>query len=190
MRCLSIPCATVCAALLAGACSSDPQPALLDAGTAADATAAANCLIPGDYSALGSKAGTADTTIANSLAITVDAGPPRDSLLVRLTAGKGVFAGGTLKTGEFSITGADASLATCGLCVSISADIVTGQGPTKFYFATSGKVTLTTVTPTAAPTKSTIIGSATNLVFSEIDASGAPVSSSCGAKIASIDFHP
>ena len=79
MRCLSIPCATVCAALLAGACSSDPQPALLDAGTAADATAAANCLIPGDYSALGSKAGTADTTIANSLAITVDAGPPRDS---------------------------------------------------------------------------------------------------------------
>src|SRR5207244_1201816 len=105
------------------------------------AAAAANCLIPGDYSALGSKAGTADATIDNSLAITVDAGPPRDSLLVRLTAGKGVFAGGTLKTGEFSITSADASLATCGLCVSISADIVTGQGPTKFYFATSGKVT-------------------------------------------------
>lgn len=189
MHRLSIAYAPICAALLAGGCSSDSPPALLDAGVA-DASPQASCLVPGDYGALGSKTGTADATIQNSLSVTIDAGPPKDNLLLRLNAGSGAFAGGALKTGEFSITGADASFGTCGLCVSLIADIVANQGPTKFYFATSGTVKLTTVTPTAGTTKSTITGSATNLQFVEVDVGGAPVSSACAPKIASIAFSP
>jgi len=168
-------------ALLAGACSSDPAPVLLlDAG--ADASIAAQCLIPGDYGALGTKTGTPDLTTAGSLTVVLDPGPPKDDFFLKLIAGKGVFGGG-FTTGTFPIAGEDKSFSTCGLCTNIIADIVSGQGPTKFYFATSGTVTLTATSP--------IAGSAQNLHFVEINgASGTPVAGGCTSTIASITFGP
>ncbi|HEU4726384.1 MAG TPA: hypothetical protein VFT22_00780 [Kofleriaceae bacterium] len=177
-----------CAALaLAGACSTDPPPALLDA--AASDAPAAQCLIPASYGALGDKTGTADLTIADSLTVVLDPGPPRDDLFVKLIAGQGAFAGG-IKTGSFTIAGADAAFTTCGLCVSLIADIVSGQGPSKFYFADAGTITLTSATPRSGSTPSQIAGTAQNLHFIEVDAGGAPVAGGCSSTLGSIGFSP
>lgn len=163
----------------AGACSSD-APVLLDATPSVDAPRP--CLIPADYGALGTKTGTAGTAQGNpTLTVVLDAGPPKDDYFVKLVAGQGAFAGGALKTGTFPISGADASYNTCGLCTNVIADIVAGQGPTKFYYTDSGMVTLTGTNP--------IAGSAQNLHFVEIDINtGAAIPGGCTATIASITF--
>jgi hypothetical protein len=112
--------------------------------------------------------------------LTLDAGPPRDTFFLKMVTGKGVFAGG-IAPGVYTITGDDADYNNCGLCVHIIADIVTGVGPTKFYFANAGSVTLDS---TSAP----IMGSAANLTFREVDiGSGSPIGT-CASAIGSITF--
>jgi hypothetical protein len=143
-----------------------------------DANNSAQCLIKGNYGALGALTGTA-TMGTNTLSITLDPGPPRDSFFIKLTAGKGAFASG-LAPGTYTIAGADASYLDCGLCVHIIADIVAGSGPSKFYFADAGSVTLTSTGPVA--------GSATNLHLSEVDINSGTKIPGCEATIASVMF--
>ncbi len=163
--------------LLLAACGggSDETP---DAPTL-DADNSAQCLVPSSYGDLGAKTGT--TTMGPStLTITVDAGPPRDSFFLKLVSGKGVFTGG-LATGTYSIAGVDASFNDCGLCVNVIADIVAGSGPTKFYFATSGSVTLTATTPPA--------GTLSNVHLVEVNlGTGAPAATGCASDIAMLAF--
>ena len=161
------------------ACSADPPPPLLD-GSNIDADPQARCLIPADYGGLGARTGTPDLTVANSLTVVLEAGPPKDDFFVKLVAGKGAFAGG-IATGTFPITGADATFTSCGLCINVIADIVAGQGPTKFYAADAGSVTLTATNP--------IAGSAQNLHFVETTIDGTVVPG-CTATVASISFGP
>jgi hypothetical protein len=165
-------------AMVAGACS-DGSPVLLDA--APDATDA-RCLIPGSYGALGTKTGTPDSPAPNSLTVVLEPGPPRDVFYIQLVAGNGVFSGG-LAAGSFAIAGADASFDGCGLCVNVIADIVAGQGPSKFYFAQSGMVTITSTNAVA--------GSAQDLRLVEVDVfTGAPVAGGCATTVTSIAFGP
>jgi hypothetical protein len=182
MRSLSLSGALALVALVAGACSSDP-PVLLD-GSTTDANTVARCLILPDYGALGAKTGTAGTVQTSpTLTVVLDAGPPKDDYFVKLVPGKGAFAGGALTTGSFPIGGADASFNDCGLCTNLIADIVTGQGPTKFYYADAGTVTLTATNP--------IAGSAQNLHFVEFDVNtGLAVPGGCTSAVASITFGP
>jgi len=152
-----------------------------DAPTQTDAPnpdSGVTCLISGNYADLGAKSGTTSQG-PTTMTIVLDPGPPRDSFFLKLTTGKGVFAGG-LATGTFPITGAELSTTTCGLCVNIIADIVTMQGPTKFYFATAGSVTLTSHTPP--------VGTLTNVTFQEVTVSGAPVNSGCTSMISAMQF--
>jgi hypothetical protein len=117
---------------------------------------------------------------ANTLSATLEAGPPRDAFFLKLVAGKGVFAS-SVAPGTYTIAGADAGYLTCGLCVHIIADIVSGSGPSKFYFADAGMVTLTATAP--------IAGSATGIHLAEVDInSGAKIAGGCEASIASINF--
>jgi hypothetical protein len=161
------------------ACS-DSSSTTVDAPAAmADAYDTARCLIKGDFGAVGSVTGTA-TMGASTLSATLDPGPPRDSFFVKLVAGKGVFASG-LAAGTYTIAGADAGYLTCGLCVHIIADITT-TGPSKFYFADAGSVTLTSTAP--------VMGSATNLHFAEVDINSGAKIPGCEGKIASIMFAP
>jgi hypothetical protein len=141
----------------------------------------ATCKVPGDYAALGAITGNANANANGdpTIALTIAAGPPRDVLQVRLTAGAGAFAGG-LATGTFSIGGADASFTGCGLCLTIIADIVAGVGPTKFYQATAGTVTITS---TARP----YAGTVADLSFGEVTIDGTPVPG-CKTEIASASF--
>jgi len=162
------------------ACSDSSSSDTVDAPAATpDAYDTARCLIKGDYGAVGAVTGTA-TMGANTLSTTLDPGPPRDTFFLKLVAGKGVFTGG-VATGTYTISGVDAGYLTCGLCVHIIADIVTGQGPSKFYFADAGSVTITSTTP--------IAGSASNLQLTAVDLnSGAKIADGCDATIASIMF--
>ena len=151
------------------ACGSDDATPTPDAP---DQTA--TCLIPATYGDLGTKTGSTNPGGPSSATIVLDMGPPRDSFFLKLVAGKGVFAGG-LANGTFSIAGVDATF------VNIIADIVSGTGPTKFYYADSGSVTLTATQPPA--------GSATNLHFVEVSLStGQPVPGGCQATIGALTF--
>lgn len=153
-----------------------------DGGAAVDAAPdaydTARCLIAGDYGALGAVTGTTAQG-PTTLTAVLDPGPPRDSFFLKLTAGRGAFAGG-LTTGTFPITGADAASATCGVCVNIIADIVSMQGPTKFYFATSGSVTLTSTSPP--------VGTASDLAFVEVGVNGDVMPGGCTGAIDSMSF--
>jgi hypothetical protein len=188
----SLPLAAVFALLASsvGACSSDP-PVLLD-GSITDADPLARCLIPGSYGALGAKTGTADlpTVSPNSLTIVLDAGPPKDDFFVKLVPGLGAFSGGALKTGTFTIAGADANMVGCGLCTSLLADIAAGSGPQKFYYADSGTITLTSATAATSTSTSMIAGSAQDLHFVETDGAGTPIPGGCTSTIKSITFGP
>lgn len=148
-----------------------------DAPPQPDADPSATCLVPADYGDLGTKTGTMGPAGASSLTVVLDAGPPRDSFFINLRTGREPFTNG-LATGTYQLAGGDSS--TCGICINIIADIVTGSGPTKFYFATSGMVTLTSHTPPA--------GSVTNLAFLEVTASGTPTNSGCISRIDSLAF--
>jgi hypothetical protein len=168
-------------ALLCLAACSDSPSTPPDATLAPDAYDTARCLITGDYGDLGSLTGTAGTMGGITATITLEAGPPRDTFFLKMVSGKGVFTNG-IAPGTYSIAGVDAQYNNCGLCVHIIADINPGSGPTKFYFASSGSVTLTSTT-------SPITGSAQDLQFVETDInSGQPVAGGCRGSIDAISF--
>jgi hypothetical protein len=157
------------------ACGSSGSDAPVDASSV---DAAVPCLVSANYADLGTKTGSTSQGPA-TLTIVLDAGPPRDSFFIKLNAGKGVFAAG-LANGTYPIANAELSLATCGLCVNLIADIVTGQGPSGFYFATGGSVTLTSTQPPA--------GTLTNITLHEVTSDGTPVNSGCTSKIGTMQF--
>lgn len=164
--------------LLAACGGSDGGDTTPDAPKPVDADPAAGCLVPAAYGALGAKTGTTAQG-PTTLTVVLDPGPPRDSFFLKLNAGKGVFAGG-LANGTYAIAGAELSQATCGMCVNLIADIVAMQGPSKFYFATAGSVTLTSTSPP--------VGTLSNVTLREVDVSGNPTGSSCMAVIDSMSF--
>jgi len=169
-------------ALALAACSdSGTESPAIDAPVTADssnADASSGCLVSTNYGALGAKTGTTAQG-PTTLTITLDAGPPRDTFFLKLNTGKGVFAGG-LANGTYTLSGADLDFNNCGLCVNVIGDIVAGQGPSQFFFATAGSVTLTSTSPPA--------GSLSNVTFTEVTLSGAPVDGGCTSSIASMTF--
>jgi hypothetical protein len=173
MRC------TLLAIAVAGCSSSDPH-ILFDAPSL-DADLTATCLVKGSYDTLPAIAGTVGSAQgATTLTFVLDPGPPgKDDLFFRLVPNKGVFSAG-LAPGTYAIGGADASYPTCGLCTNLIADI-TSQGPSKFYYASSGSVTLDSVT---AP----ITGHAEHLAFTEIDISTGMTNGPCVSSIPSVVF--
>ena len=167
--------------LLAACGSSNPDPVITHDSAMADADTSATCLIQGSYGALGAVTGTAGSAQgATTITVVLDPGPPgKDDFFVRLVPGKGAFAAG-LAAGTYPLSGADANFTTCGLCTNIVADI-TSTGPAKFYFASSGTITLDSVT---AP----ITGSVQDLHFTEIDIGTGATNGPCTADITSASF--
>jgi len=136
-----------------------------------------NCLVMANYGDLGTKMGT--TSLGPTTAtIVLDANPPRDSFFLKLVAGKGVFAGG-LANGTYTLAGAELMQGNCGVCVNMLADIG-NQGPTKFYFATGGTVTLTATSPPA--------GSLANVTLHETDSGGTALNTGCTTQITAMQF--
>jgi hypothetical protein len=141
-----------------------------------DTTNDPSCLVLASFGDVGTKTGT--TSLGPTTAtIVLDPGPPRDSFFIKLVAGKGVFAGG-LANGTFTIAGAELMQGSCGLCVNLLADIG-NTGPSKFFFATAGTVTLTATAPPA--------GSITNVMLQETDVNGNP-QGTCTTAISAMQF--
>jgi len=161
------------AALILIACSSDPPPAAPDAPAQPDAPPA-NCLVEPSYT-LGAITGEANTAMGGAITgtFTINAGPPRDTFFVKLSG---------ITPGTYTIQGNDADFNACTLCVNIIADIVAGQGPTKFYQAQAGTITLDTTSATS------VTGSATNLTFREVSLGTGSVVGTCATTVASVAF--
>ncbi|MDX2088130.1 MAG: hypothetical protein SFX73_09775 [Kofleriaceae bacterium] len=168
----------ICFILALAACNDSGGTPPVDAPGGSDAYDTARCLIAGHYGALGSVTGTTAQG-PTTLTVTLDPGPPRDTFFLKLNAGKGVFAD-ALANGTYPLAGADLDFNNCGLCVNLIADIVAMQGPSKFYFATAGSVTLTSTSPPA--------GTLSNLTFTEVSVAGTPVVGGCTASITSMAF--
>ncbi|MDB4961044.1 MAG: hypothetical protein JWP01_1043 [Myxococcales bacterium] len=163
------------AALILAACGGDDSSQLIDAPSADAAYDVTRCLITGNYGALGTKTGTAGNVMGNpTLTITLEPGPPRDTFFLKLAMAR--------TPGTYTLAGVDLDFTSCTLCVNVIADIVSMVGPTKFYFADAGTVTLTSTNPPA--------GSLQNVTFHEVTSSGATVPNGCVASITSMAFGP
>ena len=91
----------------------------------------------------------------------------------------GVFAGGTVHTGTFPITGVETDYNTCGVCVRGVGD--KGGTTSKEYFGTSGSVTVTAF----GPAPDAFQASVDNIGFVEVDTTmHAPVTGGCTATVA------
>ena len=163
--------------ILLAACGGGGSDGPMDAPMAPiDSPPNQNCLVAASYGDAGVKTGT--TSLGPTTAtIVMDPGPPRDSFFIKLVAGKGVFAGG-LANGTYTLAGAELMQGNCGLCVNLLADIG-NTGPSKFYFATAGTVTLTSTSPPA--------GSLANVMLRETDANGNPMGT-CTTAISAMQF--
>jgi len=111
-----------------------------------------------------------------------------DVLGLSLFANFGGFgSGGDIAPGTYTIQGDDAAWSTCVICVLIATDVGSDGTPKDFYFATSGSVTLTTVT-------GQLSGSVTGANFIHVGTSmgqpaDPPAVDSCASTISSATFN-
>jgi len=173
------------------ACGSDPEgddtPAL-DAATASPDADLSRCTVVPDLGDLGALAGTgtasgaAGTRQVNVSVTVAQDTSTRDVVYVQLKGGRGTFAAGAPAPGTYPITGVDAAYGTCGVCVTLIGDLVPGQGPTQFYFATGGTVTVSAVT-------GRLTGSVSGVTFGELDLTSEElVAGGCTSRLGGLAF--
>ena len=148
----------------------------------------AACLTAANHGALGALTGPAavltDTTYID-WTLALEPGTPRDEFNIQLFSGLGVFASG-FRTGTFTLSGDDLNYGTCGLCVLIYENIDAQTAYRGVYLATSGTVTLTSVSGTLA-------GGASNLKFQHVNIDqntsvSTPDGDGCRSAIDSVGF--
>lgn len=148
-----VPVLTLTLPLALAACGGgdDDAAATVDAAGATLDADLSGCTAVADLGDLGARDGTAGAMGAAgsrevnvSLTVAQDTAT-RDVVYVQLKGGRGAFAGRDPAPGTYPISGADAAYGTCGVCVTLIGDLVMGQGPTQFYVATGGTVTITSV---------------------------------------------
>ena len=168
----------VFAILLSGACHGG--------GGTPDVDAADVCSLPmtgndaGDMAALKAQrcnvSGSMGTRKWYRVSATLPGGTP-NIVEVDLWPNLGTFAAGPVTTGMFTISGADLSYSTCGVCNRAMGD--KGLPTQKEYFATAGTVNITALGANAEPISVTV----TDASFVEVDAMRNPVDGGCTATI-------
>jgi hypothetical protein len=136
--------------LILGVCSACSDPALsIDAPPPPDGYDTARCLVEGDYDTIERAPATLGPN--TTLTITLDAGPPSDTLVITLrTSTPGTY---------FPISQRPCSTA---VCVDLMADIGSDGMPAKVYVAGTGMVTWDNVSVSW-------FGTAESLLFYELD---------------------
>lgn len=109
-----------------------------------------------------------------------------DELWIDLWAQYGGFGSGDIKTGTYTIDGDEKAFSTCGICVYVAAQVDADNGPSAYYWAQGGVVTLTSV-------MGKLTGTLTNITLAQvgIDPDGFPldeVEGNCASKIDSASF--
>lgn len=107
-------------------------------------------------------------------------GAPTDIVQLELWDGQGVFAGTTVKTGTYQITGAELAYGTCGVCLRAAGD--KGTAGAKTYFATGGTVEVTSVGAAGTALTAKI----TNATFAEVNSTNAKVPGGCTTALAGV----
>jgi len=200
MRCTRLLPALLPIVLLAPACMvGDPNPnpggdddvGSPDAGGAQpDGGAAASCAAPDSYGAMGplgavsatqsNQPGSQGTRQIYTMAGDLESSP-EDVLHIELWDQYGVFSGVPAAPGTYTISGAETSLDTCGVCVIVGGDIVDGLA-SQVFLAQSGTVQIDAITPTLS-------GSVTDMTFVQIDPdTGLPVADACTTGVQSGSF--
>jgi len=163
---------------------------LLHDARASDGTAPPTCPVK---TALGTVAVTAQTAVddvdpPNSLVYTAklnsDARP--DGLAVQLSTGFGAWKTMRIGPATFPLSGDETSMATCGACIRIRANIDANDVDEATYMPLSGTMTITSVS-------GNFTGSLSNVVFRQVDIDGASLAttddpSHCMATIGSLAF--
>ncbi len=109
--------------------------------------------------------------------------PVEDVLQLELYDNLGAFAATTVHAGTFELAGADAALASCGVCVRALA--AKGTAAEEEYFATAGTVEVTEVGGDGAP----ISAALRDLVFVQLDpATKQPLTDGCAAALAGVQI--
>ncbi|MEZ4366017.1 MAG: hypothetical protein R2939_06990 [Kofleriaceae bacterium] len=156
-----------------------------------DAPMQANCQATASYGAVTANPETTaaywdgGTAQAPEFAVgltSIAAGPPADGVQIELYAGFGALSGGIVPD-TYTITGDELNYATCGVCVTIQADI-TQDAVGSVYMATGGSVTINSISPTFSAT-------ASNLTFEHVTIDpqtfqSTPVGDGCNSSITSV----
>jgi hypothetical protein len=110
-----------------------------------------------------------------------------DDVGLQLYNGYGVFTNG-VAPGTYHLTGAETSLASCGLCVFVLTDVdPSGGSGVDAYFATGGTVNITSVTPTL---KATLTGlTFTHVNIDQTTGATTPVGDGCDTKITAMTIQ-
>jgi len=94
--------------------------------------------------------------------------------------GYGAFGQGAAGPGNFTIAGADADPAECGVCMYLFSN---EAGTERVFLATAGSVDVQSIT-------GTFVASGQNLEFEELDlATGALMDGGCGSRVGSVSFN-
>jgi hypothetical protein len=102
-----------------------------------------------------------------------------DVVQLELWDNLGPFVGGVVRADTFTITGADANPATCGVCVRALGD-KGATTTTQEFFATGGTVQVTQVGGNGQPIAATL----SNITFAQLDpTTKAPVSGGCSSSL-------
>jgi len=111
--------------------------------------------------------------------------PPERRVVLGLYPGSGAFSAGPLRTGTFTLTGAEIQYATCGVCVTLREFDAQG-GTTARYMATAGTVTLSSIS-------GRLTGTITNATFQHVNIDGSTFTSTphpdgCATAIDNVAF--
>jgi hypothetical protein len=158
-----------------------------DGGTATDGSTTACLADPAGYgtATLTNQAGS-DSGDGSMSSIYGELNTDVDAFYLELWGGFGVFGTGPVTPGTYDIALDDPTYATCGVCAFVVADS-TGSlaDPNGVYFAASGQLTLTSVTPS-------ITGSVDNLVLNHVtidpDTLDTTIVGDCQTTITHADF--
>jgi hypothetical protein len=111
-----------------------------------------------------------------------------DLVEIELWDGLGAFEGGAVEPGTYEISGDEAQVVTCGVCLYIYSDATVVDGEivdsAKDYIATGGSITVDSIA-------GNLTGSLDGITFSEIDWTselGAPLDGGCTTAIPSATF--
>jgi hypothetical protein len=115
-------------------------------------------------------------------------GEKPDLIEIELWDGLGAFEGGAVAPGTYEITGDEAQVVTCGVCLYIYSDATVVEGEivdsAKDYIATGGSITVDTIT-------GNFTGTLDSVSFTEIDWTselGEPLEDGCTTAIPAADF--
>ncbi len=156
----------------------DPNPDPTPSGTCPlPATEAMTATLTATEAQMCNVSGSAGAQHWYRLAATLPSGAT-DLVQLELWDGTGAFAGTTVHTGTFQISGVETDFTTCGVCVRAIGH--KGGTDAKEYLGISGTVNVTAVGANGAPISATI----TNVELAELDANHAQVANGCTSVMA------